>query len=120
MSASKPSPRLTKIDRILSLSPPLSGRSATGDTDQLLLASVPLERIQALTLELQQRSLDDTDDLDALSMRVLLNDYRAAVASLRIVTSHIDARLHTASHQIHKHGKGLRRDEELAIKRAER
>ena len=49
------------------------------------LAGVPLERIRRITSELQQRTGADIDDIDEVTMSLLLNDYRTAVAHLRAV-----------------------------------
>lgn len=115
-----PSPRLVQLDRILSLSSATAGRSAGGDRNLPILNAVPLERIQALTREVEQRSPAETDDFDHLAMRVLLNDYRAAVASLRSVTSDVDARLHDIARRIGTHEKALHRHEKNAIKSGDR
>jgi hypothetical protein len=123
MSAShQPSARLARLDRILSQSPLATASHATADTDpgQVHLMSVPLERIQALTLELQERSATDIDDVDAITMRLLLNDFKAAVAHLRAVANGADARLHTAGAELHESRKRLRREEEMAMKQAGR
>lgn len=122
MSAShKPSTRLTRLDHILSQSPAaLPTRGGDTDPGQVHLASVPLERIRALTLELQERSSAPQDEIDAITMRLLLNDYKAAVAHLRAVTNGVGAQLHTASEQISETRKTVRREEEMAAKRATR
>ncbi|HEY6612905.1 MAG TPA: hypothetical protein VIZ32_00255, partial [Vicinamibacterales bacterium] len=49
------------------------------------LAEVPEARIRVLTRMLQQQPTDGNDDIDVLAMRLLLNDYIAAVAHLRAV-----------------------------------
>jgi len=94
------------------------GASADTDPGQVHLSSVPLERIRALTLELQDRVATTLDDVDAITMRLLLNDYKTAVAHLRAVGNGVDARLQTAAYEIHDIRKTIRRDEEMAMKRA--
>jgi len=116
----KPSPRLVQLDRILSLSSSTAAGRGAGDRNVLILSAVPLERIQALTLELQQRTAAAADDFDHLAMRVLLNEYRAAVASLRSVTTDVDARLHDAARRIATHQKAMHRHEKNAIKTGDR
>jgi hypothetical protein len=112
-------PRLTRLDRILSLSqPPVARAAADTDPQQVHLASVPLERIQALTVELQERSAAETDEVDAVTMRLLLNDYKVAVGHLRAVANNVDARLRSAAQEIHDKRKAVRREEEMAMKRA--
>jgi hypothetical protein len=60
-------------------------RDGTADPADVHLASVPLERIRRTTSELQLGSGIDIDDVDAVTMRLLLNDYTTAVAHLRAV-----------------------------------
>jgi hypothetical protein len=116
----KPSPRLARLDRILSQSPLNVATHATTETDpgQVHLMSVPLERIQALTMELQERSAADADEVDAITMRLLLNDYKAAVAHLRAVANGVDSRLLAVGAALHQSRKTVRREEEMATKRA--
>jgi hypothetical protein len=116
----KPSARLARLDRILSQSPPHVAAHATTETDpgQVHLTSVPLDRIQALTMELQDRSTEDTDEVDAITMRLLLNDYKAAVAHLRAVANGADSRLHAVGAELHESRKTVRREEEMVAKRA--
>jgi len=117
----RPSSRLARLDRILSASAaPVAARTTDTDPDQVHLASVPLERIQALTLELQERSAHVTDEIDAITMRLLLNDFKAAVAHLRAVSNSVDTRLYTAGRDIHESRKVVRREEEMMAKRAGR
>ena len=117
----KPSARLARLDRILSQSPLQVTTHAATDTDpgQVHLMSVPLERIQGLTAELQERSATDADEVDAITMRLLLNDYKTAVAHLRAVANGADSRLHAIGAELHESRKMVRREEELAAKRGE-
>jgi hypothetical protein len=119
MSEPKSTARVTRLDRILVQSPPHAA-SRTGDVDpgQVHLDSVPLERIRALTLELEERSACAQDDIDLITMRLLLNDYKAAVTHLRAVTNGTDARLHAAAGEVHDIQKTIRREQEMAAKRA--
>jgi hypothetical protein len=50
------------------------------------LEQLPLDRIRRITAELASRPDGASDEGDALAMRLLLNDYIAAVAQLRAVT----------------------------------
>jgi hypothetical protein len=122
MNASqKPSTRLTRLDEILAQSPPHQpNRTGDLDPEQARLASVPLDRIGALSAELKQRSDTPQDDIDALTMRLLLNDYRTAVAHLRAVANSTEARLRTSGDAINRMTKELRREQEMAEKRAGR
>ena len=119
MSASRePSARLASLEQILAQSPPVTHGSAATDPGQVHLASIPLERIAALTRELQEHQTLLPDSIDAIAIRLLLNEYKAAVAHLRAVSNGVDARLHTVSEQLQKSRKTVRRDEEMAAKRA--
>src|SRR5205085_8691331 len=117
----KASARLTSLDRILSVSSSaIVARGTATDPYQVHLASVPLERIQALTAELRERATVDVDDLDGITMRLLLNDYKLAVAHLRAVTNSANARLHNAGYAIHETRKTVQREQEMIAKRAGR
>jgi hypothetical protein len=119
MSASpKPSSRLTRLYHILSQSPPPA--LPESDPSKVHLTSVPLERIRALTLELQESAAPSPDDIDAITMRVLLNDYRAAVIHLRAVTNGVDSTLHRVWEEIRFFQKKLRHETEKAAKRGAR
>jgi len=119
MSPSNPSTRLARLDQILTQSPPAPA-SRTGDVDpgQVHLTSVPLDRIKGLTTELRERADSTPDDIDALTIRLLFNDYKAAVAHLRAVANGVDGRLHAVTGELHHMRKTLRRAEELAAKRS--
>jgi hypothetical protein len=84
---SQPPPRLTRLLQILTQSRPVSAQSGpeSPDAADVHLASVPLERIGQITRELENRAGEETDEIDALAMRLLLNDYVIAVAHLRAV-----------------------------------
>ena len=118
MSGSRTSARVARLDQLLSQSSPPATRGADVDLQQVLLTGVPLERIRAVTVELQERADAPPDDLDALTMRMLLNDYKAAVAHLRAVATVVDARLHALGEELHHTRKVVRREEEMAMKRA--
>src|SRR4051794_120610 len=114
----KLSARAAKLDHLLSQSPPPVLRGGDVDFGQMLLAGVPLERIRALTLELQERAEATPDDLDAITMRLLLNDYKSAVADLRAFTNSVDGRLLAAGEDLHRTRKLVHREEEMIVKRA--
>ena len=61
------------------------------------MRSVPIDRIAHLTMELQQRGNAVVDVVDALAMRLLLNDYTVATTHLRSVTRIAGQRMATAS-----------------------
>jgi hypothetical protein len=115
-----PSTRLSRLDRILSQAESSPTRAGDSDAGQVHLASIPLERIRGLTIELQERSFAVQDDIDAITMRLLLNDYKTAVAHLRAVTDGVGAQLQESASQLSLTRKELRREEEMAAKRANR
>ena len=110
--------RVSRLDRILSQAESAPPRTGDSDAGQVHLASIPLERIRGLTIELQERSPAVQDDIDAITMRLLLNDYKTAVAHLRAVTDRVGAQLQDAASQLSLTRKELRREEEMAAKRA--
>ena len=64
------------------------------------MRSVMLDRIAHLTMELQQRSDAAIDAVDALEIRLLLNDYTASTTHLRAVTRIAKQGITTASSQL--------------------
>jgi len=99
VSARTPAERLQRIEQILASSTPaltltpLDPRDAA--TNHLQVA--PLERMRQLTVELQARSDNGQDEVDALAMRLLLNDYATAVAHLRAVARDAGDRIDAAA-----------------------
>ena len=109
--------RLLDLERILAqskTSEPASG----GDVDPVTLhmADVPVERIRRFTAELQSAN-GDGDEIAAVTMRLLLNDYANAVAHLRAVARISVARIESALEPIRDCQKFLRREEKLAMKK---
>jgi hypothetical protein len=90
--------RLLRLEEILAHSK-FSGVAVDGTTDRVKwhLDSVPLERIRQLTAELDARNGSVSDEIDAVAMRVLLNDYITAVQHLRSVARAAEAQLEAAS-----------------------
>ena len=119
-SSHQPSTRVARLDRILSQAESAPPRTGDSDAGQVHLASIPLARIRGLTIELQERSPAVQDDIDVITMRLLLNDYQTAVAHLRAVTNSVSVHLHDAASQLNLTRKELRREEEMAAKRANR
>jgi len=81
------SERLARLEQILSRTQSGS-RAITADTANAAdvhLSSVPTERIRLLTAELQRTDLPQLDESDAVVMKLLLNEYSAAVGHLRAV-----------------------------------
>ena len=75
---------------------------------------MPLERISRLTAELTQHAPADIDDIDRLAMRLLLNDYTAAVAHLRAATRLTEQRMADATLPIQEAGLHVRQREKRA------
>ena len=84
------------------------------------LSRIPFERIDALTAELRQRAGFENDETDALTARLLLNDYVSALTHLRAVAQAADARLADAAGEMGESRKLLRREREMSEKRAAR
>jgi hypothetical protein len=55
------------------------------DAVEWRMRNVPIDRIAHVTMELQQRGDAAVDAVDALAMRLLLNDYTVATTHLRSV-----------------------------------
>src|SRR5688572_12327981 len=70
---------------------------------------VPLERIGRLASELTQGVAADIDEVDCLAMRLLLNEYAAAVAHLRVAARLADRRVAVAAVPIHETRLRIRR-----------
>ena len=83
---SRPPDRLTEIERILAQTTDVFTPSdSPQDPVAVHLADVPTARIRAFTRMLQQQPFEANDGIDALAMRLLLNDYITAIAHLRAV-----------------------------------
>jgi hypothetical protein len=75
--------RIARLERIVASAPPVVD-PLTGTTPEAVtrhLAGIPLDRIRQLSEELE--GPDHGDEIDALTIRLLLNDYIGAVARLR-------------------------------------
>jgi hypothetical protein len=90
--------RLQRLAQILADSKALASTSAR-DTDpaDVHIGSVALERIKRLTSQLTLQAPTDIDDIDRLAMRLLLNDYIAAVAHLRATMRLTEQRMSDAT-----------------------
>jgi hypothetical protein len=93
---------LQELEQILSQSVvPMSAQRGDADPVRVHLDSVPLERMRRLASELQQQSPDAADDLDSVMVRLLLNDYTAAIAHLRAVARLAEQNVASAGASIH-------------------
>jgi hypothetical protein len=78
--------RLTEIERILAQTTNVPTANDAGENPVAVhLADVPAARIRELTRILQWRPTEENDEIDLLAMRLLLNDYTAAIGHLRAV-----------------------------------
>jgi hypothetical protein len=111
------SERLQRLEQILTGSKLPRGGGAGDDRDAVSrqLETVPLERIQRLTAELLE-SRDRNDDIDAVTLRLLLNDYAAAVANLRVFVRQVAERVDAAADPLREARRFMWRE----VKRQER
>jgi FkbM family methyltransferase len=108
------SERLLEIERILGQPAAAAPDEPDADPVALHLSAVPLERIRQLTSLLQDGSADN-DDVDAVAMRLLLNDYAAAVRHLRAVARLAADRVDAAAGPVRDSQLFLEREHELAV-----
>ena len=103
--------RLLEIERILTET--VTGVRSNGgaeDSVAVHLAQLPAARIRAFTQMLEQR-VAEVDDVDALAMRLLINDYTTAVAHLRAVAQVAASLVDGAAAPVKRGHKFLLRDE---------
>ena len=114
--------RLLELDRILSHERAASF-SGEGDPVSMHLDAVPSERIRELTSLLQRRAATGNDEIDAVAMRLLLNDYTAAVGHLRAVARLAATRIDDAAAPVREAQLFMKRDlrrEEREARKQER
>jgi len=117
MSAGDARRRLLDLERILAQSRSTGAKAGDADPVTLHLADVPVERIRRFTAELQSAD-GNRDEITAVTMRLLLNDYSTAVAHLRAVARIAIDKIESAVEPIRDCQKFLRREDKLALKRA--
>lgn len=89
----------TRIDRLVSILDDGTGaRTSASDPADVHLRNVATERLIKLTTELRDET--GTPEVDALTARVLLNEYRAAVMHLRIVAQMAADRVKNAARPV--------------------
>ena len=115
MSARTPAERLQRIEQILASSTPALTLAPLDPRDAATnhLQAAPLERMRQLTVELQARSDEGEDEVDALAMRLLLNDYATAVAHLRAVARDAGDRIEAAAAPLVEARRAIWRAEKL-------
>jgi hypothetical protein len=102
--------RLRELDRILSHEGSTSF-SSEGDPVSLHLGAVPSERIRELTSLLERMAATDSDEIDAVAMRLLLNDYTSAVGHLRAVARSAATRIDGAATPVREALLFMKRDQ---------
>ena len=105
-AAREPFERLLRLGQILSQES-VNGRGSA-DADPLRPPELQIERLRLLTLELQQDG-SDNDEVDAVTMRVLLNDYSATLAAFREMAREAGSHLTAASGPIKEARRFLKR-----------
>jgi cob(I)alamin adenosyltransferase len=111
------SQRLRRLQQILARPKLVTGTADTGpDPAETHLASIDLERIRQVTCELQNRADEMPDDLDAVTARVLLNDYASAVGHLRAAARLAERRVASASAPIEEARRFIRHYEKAQRK----
>lgn len=109
--------RLQRLQSYVAAKPPQADPTSSNSSDMAdwHMRSVMLDRIAHLTMELQRRGDAVIDAVDALEMRLLLNDYTASTTHLRAVTRIAKEGMATASSQL----RGVRKTIERDLKREE-
>ena len=109
--------RLQRLQAYVAAKPPQADPTSTNSSDlaDWHMRSVMLDRIAHLTMELQRRGDAAIDAVDALEMRLLLNDYTVSTTHLRAVTRIAKEGIATASSQL----KGVRKTIERDLQREE-
>jgi hypothetical protein len=103
--------RLLRLERILTE----SGR--TEHSSDPREHQVATERIRQLTSELRRDVVGDNDEVDAVMVRLLLNDYVATVARLRGVARDAENRILVASRQLKEARLRFEQGRKLRLKR---
>jgi len=78
--------------------------TSSADRANWHMSNVRLDQIADLTIELQRRGDEAIDEVDAVEMRLLLNEYTASTTHLRAVTRIAKAGIATAA----AHVRGVR------------
>jgi transcriptional regulatory protein LevR len=110
--------RLLRLQSYVADKPRQADPTSTNSSDlaDWHMRSVMLDRIAHLTMELQRRGDAAIDAVDALEIRLLLNDYTASTTHLRAVTRIAKQGIATASSQL----SGARTIIERELQREER
>ena len=101
MHAASPdsSRRLRRLQQIIGDATIAVTASSDRDPDphEAHLVVVPLDRIRRVTEELRNGASDDIDEIDAVTMRLLLSDYTLTVGHLRAAARLVQQRVAEAT-----------------------
>jgi hypothetical protein len=114
-AAREPFERLIRLGQILSRET-FNGRGSA-DADPLRPPEFQTERIRLLTRELRDGT--NNDEVDAVAMRVLLNDYAATLAAFREMTRQATSYMSAASGPVKEARRYLKRQDKQKRKRDE-
>ena len=108
--------RLLELEQILAQSRNALAADRDADPVALHLADVPVERMRRFTSVLQQGAGGGNDEIDAVTMRLLLNDYTAAVGHLRAIARVAAAGIDAAAVPVRESQRFVRLDDRRAQK----
>jgi hypothetical protein len=112
--AREPFERLIRLRQILSLHA-ING-SGSADVEPRRARERHTERIRQLTLELQHGGID-CDEVDAVAMRLLLNEYAATLTTFRDMARQAESHMAAASGPVKEARRYLKRQEKRKRKR---
>ena len=108
--------RLARLEQILTHTVAVGGDP---DADRGRTREKQAQRIRQLTAELQH-TVGDNDELDAITMRLLLNDYSSLVESLRAMMRLAETSLLSTAGSLRETRRRFDQQEKLRLKRAAR
>jgi predicted nucleotidyltransferase len=113
-SSSDTATRLVRLEQILAQTTSATENRSDVHAADVHLSSVPAERIRRLTAELADDAAREHDPVDAVVMRLLLNEYATAVGHLRAVARMAATRIDGAAvpmrearRALHRHTKSI-------------
>lgn len=116
-AAHDPFQRLLRLEQILT-QPVALGTGTIADPSRT--REEQAQRLRQLTGELQRGGGLDNDEVDALAMRLLLNDYAALVTGLRAMARQAETHIIAAYGPITETRRRFDQQEKLRLKRAGR
>ena len=120
-TARNPSQRLIELERILAqITPARASEDETAGSVAAHLAGVPADRIRQLTSALQRGLKDTTDEIDVVTMRLLLNDYIVGVGHFRAIARTAASRMDKAAEIIGEGQRFVHREQKREAQRAAR